>query len=69
LARENKACNKQIKAQIEYRITRSITNKKLLKDKSPLAIVAINNFIFPDCEKLKLKTIAKKLSFSETFSR
>jgi hypothetical protein len=50
----------EIKARIEQRITRSMSNK--LKEKQATqAIAVINNLIIPSSEKLKLKTIAKKL--------
>ena len=48
-----------IKAAIEKRITRSVTNK-LMKQHTPQAIAAINNFIIPEEEKVKLKSIAFK---------
>jgi hypothetical protein len=54
---KNQAFNKPIKAQIEQRITRLMTKIKLLKDISTQVFVAINNFIIPECVKLKLKTI------------
>jgi hypothetical protein len=50
----------EIKARIEQRITRSMSNK--FKEKQTTqAMAVINNLIIPSSKKLKLKTIAKKL--------
>jgi hypothetical protein len=58
LSPENrKHLNEEIKSKIEKRITRSMTNQS----KNEQAIAVINNLIIPDSEKLKLKTIAKKI--------
>ena len=50
----------EIKARIEQRITRSMSNK-LKERQATQAIAVINDLIIPSSEKLKLKTIAKKL--------
>jgi hypothetical protein len=55
-----KESNEEIKARIEQRITRSMSNK-LKERQAAQAIKVINNLIIPSSEKLKLKTIAKKL--------
>jgi hypothetical protein len=52
--------NKQFKARIEQRITRSMSNK-LKERQATQATAVINDLIIPSSEKLKLKTIAKKL--------
>jgi hypothetical protein len=55
-----KETNEEVKAQIEQRITRSMSNK-LKERQATQAIAVINDLIIPSSEKLKLKTIAKKL--------
>ena len=52
-----KNVNDEIKSRIEKRITRSMTNQS----RNEQAIAVINNLIIPNTEKLKLKTIAKKI--------
>ena len=47
-------------ARIEQRITRSMSNK-LKERQATQAIAVINDLIIPSSEKLKLRTIAKKL--------
>jgi hypothetical protein len=47
--------NDLIKATIEKQITRSMTNKLSSKN-SKQAIAAINNLIFPELSKSKLKS-------------
>ncbi len=55
-----KSSNEKIKAQIERRITRSMTNE-LKERQATQAIAVIENLIIPSSEKSKLKTIARKL--------
>jgi hypothetical protein len=66
---KEKLSNEEIKARIEQRITRSMTNKMLIKEHSSQAISAINNLIIPEMEKLKLKTIANKIYHSITLTQ
>ena len=57
---KQKSANEEVKARIEQRITRSMSDK--LKERhTTQAIAVINNLIIPSSEKLKLQTIAKKL--------
>jgi hypothetical protein len=55
-----KESNEEIKARIEQQITRSMSHK-LKERQATQAITVINNLTIPSSEKLKLKTIAKKL--------
>jgi hypothetical protein len=65
---KQKSANEEIKARIEQRITRSMSNK--LKERhTTQAIAVINNLIIPSSEKLKLQTIAKKLYQSVKLSQ
>ena len=50
--------NEEIKSRIEHQITRSMANRN---QQAAQAIATIYNLIIPDSEKLKLKTIARKL--------
>ena len=50
---KDKLSNEEIKARIERRITKSMTNKMLMKENSSQAIAAINNLIIPEMAKLK----------------
>jgi hypothetical protein len=60
MSQENKKhLNEEIKSRIEKRITRSMANQN--KQQTEQAIAVINNLIIPNSEKLKLKTIAKKI--------
>ena len=52
------ALNEEIKSRIEHQITRSMANRN---QQAAQTIATIYNLIIPDSEKLKLKTIARKL--------
>jgi hypothetical protein len=56
---KKKHLNEKIKSRIEKQITRSMANQN--KQQIEQAIAVINHFIIPNSEKLKLKTIAKKI--------
>jgi hypothetical protein len=59
-SQHQKTTNEEIKARIERRTTRSMSDK--LKTQHPAqAIAIINNLIVPTSEKVKLQIIAKKL--------
>jgi hypothetical protein len=61
---DEKLSNEKIKARIEQRIIRSMTNKMLMKKHSSQAIATINNLMIPEKEKLKFKIIANKIYHS-----
>jgi hypothetical protein len=52
--------NEEIKSRVEQRITRSMSNQNKEKQAAQ-AIAEINNLIIRNLEKIKLKTIAKKI--------